>query len=66
MSSGTLSLLQVALRPPQVVLLHFQLGDDHLHTIQLDALEGFRPLLQALEKTLYDLWGCQIPTERLK
>ena len=54
------SLLQVALRPAQVVLLHFQFADDHPKAVQLDALKGFHALLQASQQALYDLRGVSL------
>jgi hypothetical protein len=49
------SLFQIPLRPTQQVEFDFEFADDHLESVQLDALKRFHPLFQAKLEPLQNL-----------
>ena len=44
----------------RLFLFHFQCSNNHLKAVQLDALKGFHAFLQASQKALKNLNGCQL------
>jgi hypothetical protein len=44
----------------RLFLFHFQFSNNHLKAVQLDALKGFHAFLQASQKALKNLNGCQL------